>query len=103
MTSATYRLFRIAILERKQVACVYSGCYRELCPHVLGFKAGQEVALTYQFGGQSRSGLPPGGEWRCLTLAQVSDARIREGDWYTGGSHRVRQGCVDIVDVDVNQ
>ena len=103
MTSPTYRLFRTAILERKQVTCVYKDCYREVCPHVLGFKDGQEMALTFQFGGQSKSGLPRGGEWRCLVLAQVSDARIRDGAWYTGGSHRTTQVCVGIVDVDVNR
>ena len=31
-----------------------------------------EKALTYQFGGQSSKGLPPGGQWRCLWLAKVS-------------------------------
>jgi len=100
--SATYQLFRRAILDRKQITCFYHGCYRELCPHVLGHKDGQEKALAYQFGGQSTSGLPPGGEWRCLVLAKVRNARLREGPWCSGASHSRLQGCVAMVDVDVN-
>ncbi|HEU0157387.1 MAG TPA: hypothetical protein VFQ82_15045, partial [Stellaceae bacterium] len=57
---------------------------------------------TYQFGGQSRSGLPVGGEWRCLWLTEVSDVRLRDGPWHAGVSHTRPQGCVDIVDFDVN-
>jgi hypothetical protein len=102
MPSSTYRLFRAAILGRKQITCTYRECYRELCPHVLGYKGGQETALTYQFAGQSNSGLPEGGEWRCLALAQVHDAQICDGSWHTGDRHRTTQACVDIVDVDVN-
>jgi hypothetical protein len=102
MPSRTYGLFRTAILGRKQITCTYRACYRELCPHVLGYKDGQEKALTFQFAGQSTSGLPPKGEWRCLSLAQVHDARIRDGAWHTGHRHTKTQACVEIVDVDVN-
>ena len=34
-----FELFRLAIAERKQVICIYKGYYREVCPHVLGWKA----------------------------------------------------------------
>jgi hypothetical protein len=81
---------------------MYDGYSRELCPHVLGHAKGEEKALAYQFAGASRSGLPAGGEWRCLFLAQVHDARLRAGRWYTGRRHRTTQTCVEIVDVDVN-
>ena len=103
MPSATYRLFRTAILERKQIACEYDGCRREVCPHVLGYKDGAEKTLTFQFGGESNSGLPPGGEWRCFALADVLNARLREGPWRTGKQHGQAQACVDIVDLDVNK
>jgi hypothetical protein len=102
MTSATYQLFRRAILRRQQIVCTYQDHHRELCPHVLGHAAGREMALTYQFGGQSSSGLPAGGEWRCLDLAQVKNARLRDGPWHTGRRHTTTQTCVEIVDVDVN-
>lgn len=102
MPSATYRLFREAILQEKQVICLYNDRRRELCPHVLGYKDKQEKVLAFQFAGQSNSKLPPGGEWRCLVLADVRDARLQDGPWHEGDGHRSTQSCVDIVDLDVN-
>ena len=102
MPSRVYDLFAQAIARRQQVLCVYDGYPRELCPIILGHSQGQEKALTYQFGGRSKSGLPPGGEWRCLWLTKVSKAQLRDGPWYVGSSHTQSQGCVEIVDLDVN-
>ncbi|MGH7089519.1 MAG: hypothetical protein ACREFQ_11530 [Stellaceae bacterium] len=54
MPSQTYQLIRDAILGRKRLTCQYQGLYRELCPHILGHtNKGEEVALIYQFAGQS--------------------------------------------------
>ena len=103
MPGQTYLLFRAAILGRKQVTCLYRGKHRELCPHVLGTKSGQERALAYQFAGESNSSLPPGGAWRCLRLHEVRKARARDVDWHTGVRHTTTQPCVDIVDVDANR
>jgi len=87
---------------RKQIACMYNGHPRELCPVILGHSDGHEKALTYQVGGGSTSGLPRAGEWRCLFLSKVSDARLRDGPWLVGSSHTQPQGCVQVVDLDVN-
>jgi hypothetical protein len=103
MPSQIYQLFRAAIVDRKQITCIYGRYYRELCPHVLGHKDGHEAALTFQFAGQSSSGLPPAGEWRCLVLALVRDAHLRDGEWHTGPRHSSQQTCVDTVEVDVNK
>jgi hypothetical protein len=100
--SPTYRLFRDAIVGRKQVTCHYQGLYRELCPHILGHKHGEETALTCQFAGESASGLPKGGEWRCLVLNQVEGARLRDGPWHTR-AHAGLQSCVAIIDVAVER
>jgi hypothetical protein len=97
--SRSYRLFAQAIVERKHILCSYNGYPRELCPIILGHSQGQERALTYQFGGESESGLP---DWKCLSLAKVSDVQLRDGPWYAGDSHTQRQGCVKVVDLDVN-
>ena len=102
MPSMTYKLFGQAIAARKQVVCLYDGYRRELCPIILGHSRGEEKALTYQFGGESKSGLPPGGEWRCLWLSKVRNAQLRDGAWHTGDSHSQPQGCVEVVDLDVN-
>jgi len=100
--SATYQLFARALIGRQQITCTYEGHPRELCPIILGHSRGAEKALTYQFGGGSKSGLPRGGEWRCLWLAKVTDAGLRDGPWRSGARHTQPQGCVEIVDLDVN-
>lgn len=87
---------------RRQVVCMYKGFRRELCPIILGHSKGQEKALTYQFGGGSGSGLPRGGEWRCLFLSEVSDVQLRDGPWISGSRHMQPSSCVEEVDLDVN-
>jgi hypothetical protein len=100
MVSATYNLFRNAILGEQQVICTYEGRYRELCPHIIGTnKRGEEVVLAWQFAGESSGRLP---QWRCLRLANVRDARARKGRWHEGGSHRPTQICVSEIDLDIN-
>ncbi len=102
MPSHTYTLFQQAMLHQQQILCTYDGYFRELCPIILGHTQGQERALTYQFAGGSRTGLPPSGQWRCLFLSKVSNVQLRDGPRRTGASHMQPQGCVEEVDLDVN-
>jgi hypothetical protein len=100
MSSATYTLFRNAILGERQVVCLYEGRHRELCPHIIGLdRNGAEVVLAWQFAGESSGPLP---QWRCLKLANVRDARARDGSWHAGGSHKSTQNCVADIDLDIN-
>lgn len=100
MPSAVYNIFRNAILAEQQVLCTYDGRHRELCPHIIGAnKQGDEVVLAWQFAGESRGPLP---QWRCLKLANVRDARTRNGRWYAGKSHTTTQKCVTNIDLDIN-
>ena len=46
---------------KKPIVCEYDGYAREICAVILGHTGGQEKALTFQFGGQSKSGLSPNG------------------------------------------
>jgi hypothetical protein len=100
--SPAFLLFHEAILNRRQIVCLYQGEQREICPHILGHKNGEEIALVYQFGGKSTRGIAVKGEWRCLYLAKVGEAKAREGRWHSGERHQSRQRCVDAVYVDVN-
>ena len=100
MSSATYTLFRTAILGEQQVVCRYHGRIRELCPHIIGTnRSGEEVVLAWQFAGESSGPLP---QWRCLKLANVSNTHTRQGPWQEGGSHRTAQTCVSDIDLDIN-
>ncbi|MEK9281252.1 hypothetical protein MTR72_16785 [Bradyrhizobium sp. ISRA442] len=75
MLSANYLLLCDAILAEQQVLCVYEGRYR--CAYITGTrKRGEEAVLARQFGRESSSPLP---QWRCLKLANVSDAHARNG------------------------
>ena len=75
--------------NRQQVLCTYDGYPRELCPVILGHTNGQEVALTYQFAGKSKSQ----GRWKCLSLSKVSNIQLRDGPWHeTTPGARSRHG-----------
>ena len=96
-----YEILRSAILSKQQIICQYGGHPREMCPHAIGTKNGEPHVLSYQFGGSSNSGLPPEGQWRCMVIANISDASAQDGDWQTGDSHTQPQSCVDVLDVEV--
>lgn len=95
-----YELIRGATLARQQVVATYNGHRRELCPHVLGRKDGRRQALFFQFGGGSRSSLPPEGEWRCIPIDGLEDVVVRDGPWHTGGTHLHPETCVDEIDAE---
>jgi hypothetical protein len=98
--SATYALFRKAILAEQQVTCTYDRRRRELCPHIIGTnKDGEETVLAWQFAGESSGKLP---QWRCLKLRNVRDAKAHNGDWFAGSSHQTTQRCVTDIDLDIN-
>ena len=88
---------------RQQITCVYDGRYREICPIILGYAAdAEETVFAFQFAGESTKGLAPGGAWRCLRLAGVTDIGLRSGEWHSGTHHSTPQRCVPFVDVDAN-
>ncbi|MGK2939674.1 MAG: hypothetical protein ACSLFR_18035 [Solirubrobacteraceae bacterium] len=97
-----YSMVRDAIVSRQQIVATYSGHRREMCPHAIGTKGGRPQALFFQFGGSSSSGLPPGGEWRCLPLSGLSDVAAVEGDWHSGTSHSQSQTCIDDIDIEID-
>src|SRR3982074_1058228 len=100
MPSATYALFRNAILAERQVICTYDGLPRELCPHIIGTnKDGEEAVLAWQFAGESSGKLP---QWRCLRLAEGRNAPPRNRPWHQGRAPRTSQTCVSAIDLDVN-
>jgi hypothetical protein len=101
MPSAVYSTLLDAIRQKLQVTADYRSLRREFCPHVIGMKRGKEHVLGYQFGGQSSSGLPPGGEWRCFDVAGLTNVATYNGIWHTGNQHTQPQSCVDQIDVEV--
>ncbi|UFZ05199.1 hypothetical protein LQG66_02425 [Bradyrhizobium ontarionense] len=102
MPSATYQLIIQAMIARRQILCMYRGFARALCPIILGHTVGRERVLAFQFAGGASRGLPPGGQWKCFDVADMSEVELREGRWHSGSSHRQPQHCVAEVEVDVN-
>ena len=96
-----YALLRQAILDKRQMVAHYDGGVRELCPHALGTNRGERHVLAYQFGGASASGLPPGGEWRCLDVDDLADVAVRAGEWHSAPNVFNPQSCLDEVDIAV--
>ncbi len=101
MTSRTYELFAEAMAARRPVVCMYQAHPRAVCPIILGHTDGAEKALTWQFDGSGSNG-PVRGQWKCLSLAEVSGAEIIDGSWRSGSRHSQQQSCVKDVDLDIN-
>ena len=99
--SDLFWLIHRAIYLRLQITCAYQGYDRELCPIILGHTDGKERLLTFQFAGRSSKG-PAHGQWKCLDLADIENAKTREGRWHTGDQHRATQSCVADVFIDMN-
>jgi hypothetical protein len=102
----SYDLVRQAIIERKAISAYYQGRYREMCPHVLGFKNGKRHALFYQFGGESSSRpIEPDGSsanWRCIAVDALLNVAILESEpWHTAPDHSRPQTCVGDIDVEI--
>lgn len=90
-----------AIQKKLVITANYQGYTRIMCPHVIGYKNRRLNALFFQFAGGSKSGLPAGGQWRCIHVDELSDVAIAEGEWHTGPSHTRPQNCVDEIIAEV--
>ena len=105
MKSKTYVIIRSAIEKRQQVFATYDDKYREMCPHAIGTKDGVEQALFFQFGGETKSGKITSDtkeNWRCITLAKLSNITVKDGEWHTSDNHSRRSSCIDEIDLQVD-
>lgn len=98
--SPIHELLREAIAEKRRVEAFFGGYRRGLCPHVLGTKDGELRVLCFQYAGGSSRGLAVGGDWRCLSLAGLSQVSTVDGPWRTK-PHSRRQSCIDDVELEV--
>jgi hypothetical protein len=99
MDDRTYAILAEAIDTKQQVVARYGGEERIFSPHALGAKRGAAHVLVYQYAGGSRTGLPPGGEWRCLKVDELSEIRLEPGAWRTAPNVFNPQTCLDEVEV----
>jgi|SRR5580698_2712988 hypothetical protein len=97
--SKNYDLFARAMIESKQVACVFKGRPRVLSIIILGHADGEERALAWQTAGKSAGRLPG---WRNITLSEVTDVRLLDSELQRGTRKSGEQHWVADVDLDVN-
>jgi hypothetical protein len=102
MGSPIYELFVRAMIEERQVSCVFRERHRVFSIIILGHTDGEERALAWQTGGESSGRLPPGGAWRNVTLSEVTDARLLDSKLRQGTRKSGEQRWVADVDLDVN-
>ncbi|HEY4169070.1 MAG TPA: hypothetical protein VGM96_19930 [Reyranella sp.] len=102
MGSSVYDLFVGAMIEEKQVACVFRERHRVFSIIILGHTDGEERALAWQTGGESSGRLPPDGAWRNVTLSEVRDFRLLDSKLRRGTRKSGAQRWVADVDLDVN-
>lgn len=93
-----YDVLASAIEERRPLVGLYDGRRREFCPHAIGTKRGEPHVLVYQTGGESKSGLPEGGEWRCLRVDELDEVEDGAGPWQTSANLFNPQSCLDEID-----
>ncbi len=94
-----HQLLAEAIRTRRHVIARYHDEERVFSPHALGTKRGVAHILVYQFAGGSRSGLPPGGDWRCLKVEDLRDVQLQPGAWHTAPNVFNPQSCLDEVEL----
>jgi hypothetical protein len=99
MSMDAYSILADAISTKQQVIARYHDQERIFSPHALGTKRGAAHVLVYQYAGGSESGLPPGGEWRCLNVEELRDLRLEPGAWRTAPNVFNPQTCLDEIDV----
>ena len=101
-----HSLLRQAVARRHPVRAVYKRLERLVCPHRLGWNSkGDRRVLSYQYGGDSETGLgPPGSKenWRCMALSELSDLEVLEGSWHTAENHSRPSHCIERVEIDVD-
>ena len=74
--------------------------------HRLGWnKEGGPRVLSYQYGGESETGLgPPGAQenWRCMALEKIREVELLDGLWHTAENHSRPSHCFERVEIDVD-
>ena len=90
-----------AIRDKQCLTGLYDGVVRHFAPHALGTKSdGTPAVFVFQYGGETTTGLPSGGDWRCFDLDRLSHLRCNEHRWRSRSNYSLkRQSCLAIIEV----
>jgi hypothetical protein len=81
---AVYDVLKHAIERHRSVRIIAGGLWRDISPLALGYKGDKLKVLAYQYRGDSASGLPADGGWRCFFVDDISWAKETDDRWQTG-------------------
>jgi hypothetical protein len=88
-----------AIRDKQCLTGLYDGAVRHFAPHALGTAAdGTPAVFVFQYAGETATGMPIGGEWRCFHLDRLSHLRLNEHRWRSRSNYSLkRQTCLATV------
>ncbi len=90
-----------AIQEKQCLTGLYDNVVRHFAPHALGTTAdGTPAVFVFQYAGETTTGMPSGGEWRCFRLDRLSHLRLNEHRWRSRSNYNLkRQTCLAMIRV----
>ena len=88
-----------ALETKRPVTFFYEGFYRLATPHELGYKDDKLHCMVWQYGGFSSKGEVNSlnANWRCMDVSKITDLKIVDGSWITGGHHKMPSMCIDYT------
>ncbi len=80
---------------------LYDGAVRHFAPHALGAAPdGTPAVFVFQYAGETTTGLPSGGQWRCFRLDRLSHLRLNEHRWRSRSNYNLKhQSCLAMIKV----
>ena len=84
MSSGVFETLRKAIETHHCVTIFAEARRREVAALAIGYTGTQRKVLTFQYRGDSNSGLATGGAWRCFAIDDVIWAKINDDPWHPG-------------------
>ena len=88
-----------AIRKKRCLTGIHKGTERRFAPHAVGFTGeGVPAAFVFQYGGETTTALPQGGEWRCLHFEDLSHVSENGDRWRSPSNYSVaRQTCLKQI------
>lgn len=89
-----------AVKARSNVIFTYHGRSLTGSPHAVGKGDGEDRVLIYVGSDEHKKGDVPGGQWKCLPLADLSDVGTDSGPFHAG--HPGKHETAGLHEVDVS-
>ncbi|NHN85704.1 hypothetical protein GOB93_13780 [Acetobacter musti] len=88
-----------AIKSRSNVSFTYHGRALTGSPHAVGKGDGEERVLIYVGSDDHKKVEPPGGQWKCLPIADLSDVATDSSPFHAGHPGKHEKTGLHEIDV----